>query len=276
MPLARSPSPCPSESSAATRRRRRRTVRSRARRCRRSGISSSAAAAIVPPATDGRHSSASAPARQRARILLVDPLREVETQHARGLRVALEEPAVRNRLKARLRPSTAIGTPAAGANSDSAPYFTSTGTRMVGIHRRARSGSAASSFSVSSVRSFARSLGRRRGRGPLPPKPRRPNPPRPRPHGRQAARPIGARQDVNRVEHAGLREAPDELILQPDAERDHAGKRRDPDRHAEHRQRRAQLRLAEIPEREVDRVSEASRGCLPTRWRRRSPRRRAS
>ena len=44
----------------------------------------------------------------------------------------------------------------------------------------------------------------------------------------------------------GLREAADELILQADAERHHAGERRDADRHAEHRQRRAQLRLPEV------------------------------
>ena len=65
---------------------------------------------------------------------------------------------------------------------------------------------------------------------------------------------IAAGEDGDGVEHARLREASDELILQAHAERHHAGERRDPDRHAERRQRRTQLRLPEVSQREADGV----------------------
>ena len=71
------------------------------------------------------------------------------------------------------------------------------------------------------------------------------------------SRPNRRRRDRDRIEHARLREAADELILEADAEatpcRTSDG---DADRHAEHRERRAQLRLAEIAERESNGVHE--------------------
>ena len=74
-------------------------------------------------------------------------------------------------------PRTLIGTPPATANSDSLPYFTSTGTRRVG-YTSFTDGSAASSFSASSVSSRALS-----GAVAALLRPNRRPPPRPRPPG---------------------------------------------------------------------------------------------
>ena len=89
--------------------------------------------------------------------------------------------------------------------------------------------------------------------------------------GTELASPIGVPRgrDRDHVEQARIGEAADELLLQADAERHHAGERGDADRHAEHRQRRAQLRLAEVAERRARRYRQAScartlRRCAPS------------
>ena len=180
---------------------------------------------------------------QRCRVRLVHPLRKVEAQHARGLGVVGEEPAVRDRLE---RAFALHGHRHAGGGDElRVRRRTSPPPARAGSGRPPGPAAAPPAPSASRRRAPCASPS-----APAAAPPRRGTPngaaPRPRAAGPNVICPTDARHHGDRVEHPGLREAADELVLQTDAERHHAGERRDADRHAERRQRGPQLRLARL------------------------------